>query len=183
MRYEFPSWLNPELVRELSLRDHWDWYWHKRDDVKSTVPGGVRAVNSFMLPSCLDWHDVMEMSGSFEQRFPYLDLRVLAYCWSLPPIPYRFEKAIVRRAMQNRLPDAVLKRPKQGLPGCMILARGDPIRVTWSECTSRTPRISRYVHTDPLDENDLKTLDSHAVYAIHRAFELASWLFHKNDKP
>ncbi len=60
--------------------------------------------------------DRMAMANSVEGRYPFLDYRVMEFAVKLPP-DYKMqglnEKYILKRMMQNRLPDGVLKRPKQ----------------------------------------------------------------------
>ena len=174
----FPSWINPEMVRKLSLLDHWHWFWGFGDDCASSAPGGLVAIDSFLLPSSLESSDA-NSRGQYESRFPFLDLRVLNYCWSVPPIPFRFEKELLRRAMKNHLPGTVLKRRKQGLAGCPLLARGDRVPLTWSECLSRNTAIECYVRNDPFDTSHLNPLNSHVTWGNQRPYELATWLIHR----
>jgi asparagine synthase (glutamine-hydrolysing) len=56
------------------------------------------------------------MANSVEGRYPFLDYRVIEFAATLPA-DYKMhglnEKYILKRMMHNRLPDSVLKRPKQ----------------------------------------------------------------------
>jgi asparagine synthase (glutamine-hydrolysing) len=60
--------------------------------------------------------DRVAMANSVEGRYPFLDYRVIEFAASLPP-EYKMhglnEKYVLKRMMHNRLPEAVLKRPKQ----------------------------------------------------------------------
>jgi asparagine synthase (glutamine-hydrolysing) len=60
--------------------------------------------------------DRMAMANSVEGRYPFLDHRVMEFAAKLPP-DYKLhglnEKYILKRMMQNRLPEGVIKRPKQ----------------------------------------------------------------------
>jgi asparagine synthase (glutamine-hydrolysing) len=60
--------------------------------------------------------DRMTMANSVEGRYPFLDYRVIEFAAALPP-NYKLhglnEKYILKRMMQKRLPEGVLKRPKQ----------------------------------------------------------------------
>jgi asparagine synthase (glutamine-hydrolysing) len=60
--------------------------------------------------------DRVSMANSVEGRYPFLDYRVIEFAATLPP-DYKLhglnEKFILKRMMNNRLPDSVLKRPKQ----------------------------------------------------------------------
>ena len=46
---------------------------------------------------------------------PLLDLRVLRFVLRLPTVPWCVDKYLARRAMANRLPEAVVRRPKTPL--------------------------------------------------------------------
>jgi len=60
--------------------------------------------------------DRMAMANSVEGRYPFLDYRVIEFAATLPP-DFKMhglnEKYILKRMMYNRLPNSVLKRPKQ----------------------------------------------------------------------
>src|SRR5450759_2015724 len=60
--------------------------------------------------------DRVAMANSVEGRYPFLDYRVIEFAAKLPP-GYKMhglnEKYILKRMMKNRLPESVLKRPKQ----------------------------------------------------------------------
>ena len=60
--------------------------------------------------------DRMAMANSVEGRYPFLDYRVVEFAAKLPP-DYKMhglnEKYILKKMMKNRLPEGVLKRPKQ----------------------------------------------------------------------
>jgi asparagine synthase (glutamine-hydrolysing) len=60
--------------------------------------------------------DRVAMANSVEGRYPFLDYRVMEFAAKLPP-DFKMhglnEKFILKRMMKNRLPESVLKRPKQ----------------------------------------------------------------------
>jgi asparagine synthase (glutamine-hydrolysing) len=60
--------------------------------------------------------DRVSMANSVEGRYPFLDYRVIEFAAKLPP-DYKIrglnEKYILKKMMHNRLPESVLKRPKQ----------------------------------------------------------------------
>ena len=62
--------------------------------------------------------DRMTMAHSLEARVPFLDHRVVEFCASVPPRlklkGLRKKKHLLKQAMRNRLPDAVVKRRKEG---------------------------------------------------------------------
>jgi asparagine synthase (glutamine-hydrolysing) len=60
--------------------------------------------------------DRMAMANSVEGRFPFLDYRVIEFCASLPA-DYKLkglnEKYLLKKVMKNRIPESIIKRPKQ----------------------------------------------------------------------
>lgn len=73
----------------------------------------VTFMSSYLLSS---QGDRVAMANSVEGRYPFLDYRLIEFASGLPP-DYKMhglnEKYILKRMMNNRLPESVLKRPKQ----------------------------------------------------------------------
>ena len=73
----------------------------------------VTFMSSYLLSS---QGDRMAMANSVEGRYPFLDYRLMEFAAKLPP-DFKMhglnEKYILKRMMRNKLPDSVLKRPKQ----------------------------------------------------------------------
>lgn len=98
------------------------------DEVRKMLPGGFdqydRLNKSQWLESVIfmsgyllsSQGDRVAMANSVEGRYPFLDYRVIEFASKLPP-GYKMhglnEKFILKRMMDGRLPDSVLKRPKQ----------------------------------------------------------------------
>jgi asparagine synthase (glutamine-hydrolysing) len=60
--------------------------------------------------------DRMGMANSIEGRYPFLDYRVIEFCASLPPdfkLKGLDEKYLLKKVLKNRIPEKILKRPKQ----------------------------------------------------------------------
>lgn len=60
--------------------------------------------------------DRMAMAGPVQGRYPFLDHRMVEFAASLPPL-YKLkgmnEKYLLKRAMAGKIPESILKRPKQ----------------------------------------------------------------------
>ncbi|MBI3568449.1 MAG: hypothetical protein HY084_09660 [Gemmatimonadetes bacterium] len=69
------------------------------------------------------WLPVLERSrpawtgASQETAWPLLDARLIAFVWSIPPIPWCQRKEMLRVAFRGELPDEVLRRPKTPVRG------------------------------------------------------------------
>ncbi len=60
--------------------------------------------------------DRMAMANSVEGRYPFLDYRVIDFCSSLPDrlkLNGTNEKYLLKKLMTGRIPDSIVKRPKQ----------------------------------------------------------------------
>ena len=80
---------------------------------KSQWLESVIFMSSYLLSS---QGDRVAMANSVEGRYPFLDYRVIEFAAKLPPgfkIHGLNEKFVLKRMMNNRLPESVLKRPKQ----------------------------------------------------------------------
>jgi asparagine synthase (glutamine-hydrolysing) len=74
-------------------------------------------VKTYLVDDILVKVDRMSMATSLEARVPLLDHRIVEFALNLPPylkLNGRETKAILRRVMANRLPEAVLNKPKEG---------------------------------------------------------------------
>ena len=71
-------------------------------------------------------------------RYPFLDRRLVEYLLGVPNHMLQHKK-LLRMAMEGRLPDAITRRPKTGLPG-------DPVRQLFQICN-----IDKRVLTCELD--------------------------------
>lgn len=72
---------------------------------------------SFLSNNLLEGADRMSMVNSFELRLPFLDRELMEFAATLPPefrIRGRTQKRILKDAYRDKLPDAVLNRPKRG---------------------------------------------------------------------
>ena len=125
-----PGWLNRDFVDRVRLKER----------AASLDAGGDRshpwhpvAVASFTSPiwQCdFDNANFLETRTSAVWRYPYLDLRLIEFMLSVPPIPWGWKKHLMRDAMRDRLPPEVLERPKTPLPcypdAAVIRKRGLP---------------------------------------------------------
>ncbi len=98
-----PAWLNPDLVRDSAKTDRPPHPWR---------PG---AIGSFRDPIWQSFLGGFDETPGLEWRHPYLDLRVLEFMLSVPPIPWARRKLLLREAMRDRLPSEILTRRKTPL--------------------------------------------------------------------
>jgi asparagine synthase (glutamine-hydrolysing) len=114
--YCYPPWLNEDLAERFAMQDRWDARWETLFTGVNTHARHTLHHDALMSPT---WNtDDLAMTGSLttpEERDPYLDLRLVNFVLSLPPMPWLYQKHVLRQGMKNVLPRAVIERPKQAL--------------------------------------------------------------------
>ncbi|MBP6682990.1 MAG: hypothetical protein KA159_06710 [Halioglobus sp.] len=114
--YPYPPWLDKGLEDTFELRDRWAAYWAPIATAENTPQRHPLLYDSLMSPN---WNgDDLAMHGDLntpEKRDPYLDLRLVEFVLSVPPMPWLYRKHILRESMRTLLPDAIVERPKQAL--------------------------------------------------------------------
>jgi len=125
-RVDYPKWLNPDFEAHLRLQERW-----KEKSVPETPhPHRPEAIGMLLAPY---WQNLFEGCDPgatrvcLEQAHPYFDLRLLRFLFSIPPVPWKLDKCLVRSAMRNILPEAVRLRPKTPLAAdpCLIFVRNN----------------------------------------------------------
>ena len=110
---DFPAWLHPEFDARLRLRERWA----DISNRKVEGPDNARA-QAYAMTRLPLWTRAFEAEhGSWtrlplECAYPFFDLRVVRFLLSLPRVPWCINKHVMRAAMQGRLPEEILKRPK-----------------------------------------------------------------------
>jgi asparagine synthase (glutamine-hydrolysing) len=126
--------VRPEAHERLST-SAWSWYCEMSD------PGVTRA--------------------PVELRYPFLDVRLVTYVLSLPPVPWCIDKHLLRTAMRDVLPEPIRRRPKAPLTadplGVHLRASGTlggstiDLMPELAQCVDlgRHPLITGNWHADP----------------------------------
>ena len=110
----------PDL--EASLTDHsaietLEGYFSKKKYWNPLAQQQYVDIKTYLVDDILTKVDRMSMAVSLEARVPLLDYRIVEFAVNLPPemkIKRGETKRIFKRAMADRLPQAVLEKPKQG---------------------------------------------------------------------
>jgi asparagine synthase (glutamine-hydrolysing) len=104
---DIPAWLNPRLADGVRQR--------ARDE--APLPGGWarQELRSPMWPWCALTQDAAWTRVAVEARYPFLDLRLVSFMLSVPSVPWKHDKELMRTAMRGRLPQEILRRAKAPL--------------------------------------------------------------------
>jgi len=112
----YPPWLNPVFAARLDLPHRWS---RLSQDAKAPHPLREEACAIFLDPF---WAHVFERqydAGAIglpvEFRHPFFDVRLVSYALALPPIPWCWDKMLLREAGRGLLPERVRVRPKAPL--------------------------------------------------------------------
>lgn len=167
--FTIPPWLDRAFVGRVGLEE-------RLSGVGSAAPPHPwhpRAMASFSDPV---WQQLFadlnheESLGPIVWRHPFLDLRVLEFMLSVPPVPWARRKLLLREAMVGRLPDEVLARTKTAFWGSTI---AQPIRAHGLPALSKGGRLSAYVDVQAPSLGSPLDSDLDRVVAVH-AFDY--WL-------
>lgn len=108
-------WLNRDFVERLGLAER---IATLGEGGEASHPWRPQAMASFTSPIWASYLDDMNFQESLMpivRRHPYLDLRVVEFMLSVPPIPWGWKKHLMRETMRERLPAEVLGREKTPL--------------------------------------------------------------------
>lgn len=107
----YPTWLNPEFEEAEQLKEEWREVKMRKFRQMHKVHSGV--YNSLLFPEWSSDDILMSPLTTFpEARDPFLDIRIIEFIFSLPLLPWLFNKHILREAMIDKLPKKVIRRPK-----------------------------------------------------------------------
>jgi asparagine synthase (glutamine-hydrolysing) len=121
------------------------------------------------------WLDDPGMSGAdLVVLLPFMDPRVIEFCFALPPVPWLQRKHLMRSAYHERLPQAVVERGKTPLQGYY----GARVR-SWRMAGADAPlpvAVDEWVDMKRWRAALARTDDADAVFAAWRVLELSRWL-------
>lgn len=162
---ELPSWLAPGLVDRLRLKERLRNL--DRREGEAPHPWHPEAIASLghpvwqrMFASC----DLDETQAPFVWRHPFLDLRVLDFMLSVPPVPWARRKLLMREAMKGRLPAPVLARDKTPLARYPL---AEAVRRQGLPVLSPGKRLEAWVDAGKLPTGTISDDDLDRVVGVH----------------
>ncbi len=168
----FPEWIDESFASRTNLRERNKEFWN---GPKGKRPGAMGALKSKVWTALFEGYDRGATKLNLEMRHPFLDLRLIEYLLAIPIAPWCIKKHILRRAMQDKLPEAVLNRPKTGLAGDPALQLVRRASVRWLDSFEVSPQLRAFVNLDrrrPVVEEE----SPDALWASLRVFALNYWL-------
>ena len=162
-----PEWIDESFARQTNL--------HER--LKHSLIHRVNPANTGnpVWAALFEGYDPGATKLCLEVRHPFIDVRLVEYLLAIPAVPWRRNKHILRVAMKDRLPAAVLNRPKTPLAGDPALQMARHASVRWLDSFEVNPRLRDFVNLNlrrPLADEQT----SDGLWASLRVFALNYWL-------
>jgi asparagine synthase (glutamine-hydrolysing) len=111
-----PKWIQPELsARRRAEIAELNFSGELNAAARSWHPRAVRSFSDPIWQKFLEGFDCATSGTPLDWRHPYLDIRLLNFMLSVPPIPWARRKLLIRQAMKGMLPQEVLLRDKTPL--------------------------------------------------------------------
>jgi asparagine synthetase B (glutamine-hydrolysing) len=174
-----PEWIDESFATRTCLRERWREFW-SNNDYQGERPAAMRALNAKIWTALFEGYDQSATKLNLEVCHPFLDKRLIDYLLSIPTRPWCVNKHILRCAMSDKLPPAVLNRPKTGLAGDPALQLVRRASVRWLDSFEVNPQLKAFVDlTRRRPVADEKTPD--ALWSSLRVFALNYWL--TNSQP
>lgn len=160
------NWLDESFAKRTDLLDRWN-----RPSINPASPDNP------IWTALFEGYDPSSTRLNLEVRHPFIDVRLVEFLSSIPVSPWRVNKHILREAMKDKLPAAVLNRRKTPLasdPALQLVRRGS---VRCLESFEVSPQLRAFVNLNRRRSlADEETSDG--LWANLRIFALNYWLTH-----
>ncbi len=142
---EYPKWLNPDLERNLSLRDRWTSLNGHQPPNKSARPEAYDLTVNPSWANFFETTDPISTLAAVEMRHPFFDLRLLNFLLGLPRLPWCCDKELLREATRGSLPDSVRLRRKSPMPAEPLNALLSKAESSWVDRFEPDVELGKYV--------------------------------------
>ncbi len=170
-----PSWLRSELLRR-----------NPYPDVPEARPHPTRSLAARALAQPLWestlWSDAPPISGApVHMLLPYMDPRVIEFCFALPSVPWCQRKHLARAALRGLVPEAIVERPKRPLQG-YYEARAE----AWRGIARPRPlpaAVDEWVDVAQWERVMAGAGSADEIFAAWRVIEFSRWLAQPEAMP
>ena len=143
-----PDWLLTDLVARLGLRERMAGPGATPAPVHPTRPAAYDLLTALDWPSIFESHDAGVTGVPLVVAHPFFDVRLVEYLLAIPPMPWCFDKTILRVAMRGVLPESVRLRPKTVAAGDAVVALLRRPAARWVDRFEPVPALRAYVDRD-----------------------------------
>ena len=179
---ELPEWINKSFAKRTNLRERYEevYFPQRRKGAKEVRPSAMQALNSKIWAPLFEGYDPGATKLDLEVRHPFVDVRLVEFLLAIPVAPWCVNKHILRVAMKDRLPPAVLNRPKTPLAGDPPLQLTRSRSVRWLDSFEVNPQLRAFVNLNQR-RSIADELTPDGLWASLRVFALNYWL--ANSQP
>jgi len=174
--HALPASIDESFARRTNLRDRFNYL----EEPVQKRSSAFRALHSKIWTSLFEGYHTSATKLDLDVRHPFIDLRLVDYLLSIPSTPWCINKHILRVAMKDLLPRAVLNRPKTALGGDPALQLVRHAGVRWLDSFEVNPQLGNFVNLRlrrPIADEQT----SDGLWASLRIFALNYWL--TNSQP
>jgi asparagine synthase (glutamine-hydrolysing) len=173
---EWPQWIDESFAKRINLKERVREAW-SAPSVDKRRPATLRALQTKVWAPLFEGYHESSTHLPLEVRHPFIDVRLVDYLLSIPVKPWCVNKHILRCAMKDRLPAAVVDRPKTPLAGDPALQLRRRAGVRWLDNFEVTPQLTRFVNLK-VRRSLAEEETPNALWANLRLFALNHWLKH-----
>ena len=167
-----PEWIDESFAKRTRLLDRWKKSWNSRVDLASPA--------NPLWTALFEGYDRSVTKLDLEVRHPFIDVRLVEFLSAIPAHPWRVKKHILRLAMKDKLPPAIINRPKTPLAGNPALQLVRHASVRWLDSFEVNPQLRDFVNLK-LRPPVASEQTSDGLWANLRIFALNYWL--TNSQP
>ena len=172
---ELPEWIDESFAKKTHLHDRLKESFFNPVNPVEKRPSAMRMLNSKVWAPLFEGYDPGATKLNLEVRHPFIDVRLVEYLLSIPAAPWCVNKHILRVAMKDRLPAAVLNRPKTPLAGDPALQITRNRSVRWLDSFEVNPQLRVFVNLNRR-RSIADELTPDGLWASLRVFALNYWL-------
>jgi asparagine synthase (glutamine-hydrolysing) len=178
----YPKWLEASFAQRLKLSDRFQQFTSKQPTAHPTRPSAFSSLNSTSWAHLFESYDPGVTRLALEMRHPLIDVRLVEYLLAVPPVPWFVNKELLRAAMREKLPHALVVRPKVPLGGDPALRFVQNNGVEYLDGFAPTSKLRKYVNVNvcPKLAGEQK---SDRLWANLRPFGLNYWLVNSQIIP
>ena len=173
---EWPQWIDESFAKRINLKERVREAWNA-PGVDKRRPASLRALQTKVWAPLFEGYHESATRLPIEVRHPFIDVRLVDYLLSIPVKPWCVNKHILRCAMKDRLPAAVVDRPKTPLAADPALQLRRRAGVRWLDNFEVTPQLTRFVNLK-VRRSLAEEETPNALWASLRLFALNHWLKH-----
>ena len=176
----YPEWVDEAFAKRVGLDERCREVNSPPRVDNNTHPAALHVFDSKVWAPLFEGYDPGATRLLVEVRHPLIDVRLVNYLLQITPVPWCIAKHILREAMKNRLPAAILNRPKTPLASDPTLHLAQSASVRWLDTFEVNPELKGFV-----DLNRRRALADEPTavgrWANLRVFALNHWL--TNSRP